>query len=158
MKTMQYKIIILIFTLVFYPYVIFGHGSNKHEKIDETLIETKKYIYDKTAAYKIINKQYREQIRPIFKKKCFDCHSDMTNYPWYYTIPGIKQMMDYDIKEAKKHIDMSKDFPFISHETPLKDLDSIREIVLNVDMPPLRYILAHWDAGLTQDEKESIIK
>jgi len=53
---------------------------------------------------------------------------------------------------------MSQDFPFISHETPLKDLKSLREVGLKNTMPPLRYILGHWDSSLSQEEKQRIIK
>ncbi len=67
-------------------------------------------------------------------------------------------MIDYDIKKAKRHINMSKDFPFISHNTPLKDLESLREVVIENEMPPLRYVIAHWDARLSKSERETIIK
>jgi len=67
-------------------------------------------------------------------------------------------MIEYDMKEAKKHLDMEKDFPFISHESPLEDLKSLKEVALEGDMPPFRYILGHWDASLTKDEKEKLIK
>lgn len=110
------------------------------------------------ALYKEINDEYLKKIKPIVKKKCFDCHSDKTVFPWYYKIPGIKQMIDYDIKKAKRHIEMSKDFPFISHNIPIKDLEALREVAIENEMPPLRYVIAHWDSRLTKEERESIIK
>jgi len=60
------------------------------------------------------------------------------------------------LKRQKKHLDISKDFPFISHETPLKDLKSLRFIGLKGGMPPLRYILGHWKSTLNDDEKKSL--
>ena len=112
----------------------------------------------KTMIYSEINKTYLMDIKPIFEKKCFDCHADIKDIPWYYRIPGVKQMMDKDIREAKEHIDMRKDFPFISHESPLDDLKSIKKVGTEGGMPPLRYILANWDARLTDEEKKKLIE
>jgi len=126
--------------------------------------ETKKIVIVKTVqthdkltkVYQSINASYVKNIKPIFEKKCFDCHGTITQLPWYFNIPGIKQMIEYDMKEAKKHLDMSKGFPFVSHETPLKDLESLREASRENTMPPLRYILGHWDSSLSEMDKKSI--
>lgn len=69
----------------------------------------------------------------------------------------IKQIMESDIKEAKKHLNMSKDFPFISHASPLKDLKVLKKIGVNGGMPPIQYILGHWSARLNSSVKEKII-
>ncbi len=119
--------------------------------------EKKKYEALKNK-YKKINEQYLKDIKPIFEAKCFNCHSSTTNYPFYYKIPGVRTMIDKDIKEAKSHIDFSKDFPFISHETPLNDLKSLKKIALEGGMPPLRYIVAHWDSKLSDKDKKVILK
>jgi hypothetical protein len=149
---------ILLFSNLLIGVSLFAHGGNKHT--NEIKVVKQDVINEdrNKIAYEKINKNYLKNIKPIFEKKCFDCHGSISNYPWYYKVPGVKQMMDYDMKEAKKHLDMSKDFPFISHETPLKDLKSLREVGLKNTMPPLRYILGHWDSSLSQEEKQRIIK
>ena len=129
-----------------------------HEDHDADVVKKRTTVDKNLPIYELINSSYIADVKPIFEKKCFDCHSNATKFPWYYKIPGFKQMIDYDIKKAKKHIDMSKDFPFISHTTPLKDLESLREVVIENDMPPLRYIIAHWDARLSKSERETIVK
>lgn len=149
---------------------VFGHGDVVHKEkevvkhgtsVSQTTFQSPKVLLKKydaiNIAYKEINTLYLQNIKPIFEKKCFDCHSDDQRFPWYYKIPGIKQMIVHDIKEAKKHMNMKQDFPFISHETPLKDLESLREIGKKGGMPPLRYIIGHWDSMLTDNERKSII-
>lgn len=135
------------------PIMSFAHGDSSPDAVKKEV-----HVDKNLPLYEAINSSYLANIKPILEKKCFDCHSNSTKFPWYYKIPGFKQMIDYDIKKAKRHIDMSKDFPFISHNTPLKDLESLREVVIENDMPPLRYVIAHWDAILTKSEREAIIK
>jgi len=142
------------------PALVSAHGEVSHKneitEIQKTSIQSSTMV--KTMIYSEINKTYITDIKPIFEKKCFDCHADVKNIPWYYKIPGVKQMMDKDIREAKEHIDMRKDFPFISHESPLDDLKSIKKIGTKGGMPPLRYILAHWDSRLTDAEKKKLVE
>lgn len=148
-----YKIIIAMLL----PLILSAHGDKEHtvETIETKIVQQKS---TKPLIYKEINDGYINNVKPVFQKKCFDCHGSISNYPWYYKVPAVKQMIDSDITEAKKHLDMSKDFPFISHETPLNDLKSLRDIAIEGGMPPLRYILGHWNSSLTKDEKKSIKK
>ncbi len=109
-----------------------------------------------TAALNVINNRYLRDVKAIFKRVCFDCHSEKIHYPSYYVIPGIRQLIDHDIKEAREHIDMNADFPFKGHGTPLKDLKAIRKAMEEGEMPPFIYTIAHWGDRLTPDEKEII--
>lgn len=49
-----------------------------------------------------INQEYLKTVKPIFQKSCFDCHGNTTVYPWYYKVPGVKQLIDNDIDEVKQ--------------------------------------------------------
>ncbi len=120
-----------------------------------TPVSSKEEIMQKT--YQTINTTYLADIKPIFEKKCFDCHGTLKEKPWYYDIPGISYMIQKDMEESKEHMDMRKDFPFVSHESPYNDLKSIKEIGLNGGMPPLQYILGHWDSILTDDERKKLV-
>lgn len=113
---------------------------------------------DDVSRLKAINVSYLLTIKPIFKRACFDCHSTQTRYPWYYNVPGIKQWMDSDIREAKKHMDMTHDFPFKGHGSPQKDFEAIRKVIQDNSMPPFRYKMMHWDAVMTDAEKEVVLK
>jgi hypothetical protein len=134
----------------------FGHGKEKHlmakKKKEEPVVLTDSF----KTAYAQINIHYKKRVEPIFKGKCFDCHSSHTTYPWYYQIPGIKILITSDIKEARAHIDMDNGFPFRSHSTPLKDLVEIERSILDKSMPPLKYRILHRDAALTKKEVETI--
>lgn len=159
MKALKIVKSMIITLSVLVPSIILGHGGSTHEGTKILEVNSTKSINsneDLQKIYQEINITYTQNVKPIFEKKCFDCHGKIEKYPWYYKLPGIKQLMDSDIKEAKKHLDMSKDFPFISHETPLKDLKSLREVIEENDMPPFQYVLGHWDSRLTKEEKKKL--
>ena len=160
--------------------LLWSHGGEKHEKKKPDIIESVqtstvssvasqkvdiKPIRQTPSKEKMINKVYQKinlnylsDIKPIFEKKCFDCHGTLKRKPWYYDLPVVSYIIQKDMEEAKEHTDMRKDFPFVSHETPYNDLKSIKKIGLKGGMPPLQYILGHWDARLTDSEKEQLVK
>jgi len=109
------------------------------------------------AVLKEINEAYKENIRPIFKKACFNCHSNETKYPWYYKVPIIKEQIDSDIEEANKHLTMGDDFPFGGHGTPIEDLEAISKSIQEDTMPPFEYQVMHWESFLKEEEKNAIV-
>lgn len=105
---------------------------------------------------KAINKNYLNSVKAIFKRSCFDCHSSTTNFPWYSNLPGAKQLIQSDIKEAKAHMDKSEDFPFKGHGSPKEDLEAIKKAVVDGSMPPFRYRVMHPGSKLSADEIKAI--
>lgn len=101
---------------------------------------------------------YDRDIRPIFEAKCFDCHGGRTRYPWYYKLPLVNRLIDYDIREARRHLDMSDGFPFRGSASPAEDLEEIAEVVREDEMPLWYYRLMHWGSGLTDDEKKILLE
>jgi hypothetical protein len=104
-----------------------------------------------------INRTYLERIKPIFRVKCFNCHSTSTIFPWYYKIPGIKQLIDDDIAEGLEHLDLTDDFPFKGHGSPKEDLEVIAKSVEKSEMPPWNYLLMNRDHRLSPSERLSIL-
>jgi len=173
---MKNKFIISIATVGIFVISAFSHGTEKHDdkkkipskKVEVVKNDSTKYILTEDISkekaislekkYKDINKEYLKNVKPIFQAKCFNCHSNTVNYPFYYKIPGIQDMIDKDIKEAKKHIDFSDNFPFISHETPINDIKSLQKIAIEGGMPPFKYILGHWDSKLTKEDNKVLFK
>jgi hypothetical protein len=103
-----------------------------------------------------VKRQYESQVKPILERKCFDCHGNQTKFPWYYKIPGIKQLIEHDIKEAHEHCDMSDGFPFTMHGKLSRDLDGFLEEIEEGTMPPFRYRLVHRGANISKPEREII--
>lgn len=137
---------------------IWAHGNEDHsEPIKEVLSAHRDSLMNgKNSSFDVINKMYLKEVKPLFRRACFDCHGAATNYPWYYKLPGIKQLIDSDIKTAKSHLDFTADFPFKSHDTPLNDLNAISKSIKNKTMPPFFYGIMHNKAKLTDKEIQTI--
>jgi hypothetical protein len=144
----------LAWIILFSSSVSWGHGGVVHDNVkhQDKEVHIEPSVKEK---YQKINKNYLTSVKPLFQRACMDCHGSNTEFPWYYAIPGVKQLIDNDIKEAKKHLDFSVDFPFKSHETPRKDLDAIESSLKQETMPPIQYRLLHKKSELT---KKDILK
>lgn len=141
---------------------VFSHGTIEHNEIKiapknhENLMPTASTKQIQDIYYKI-NTNYKKTIKPIFKRTCFNCHGSKITYPWYYKIPVIKQYIDYDIKEAKKHLDFSNDFPFSGHDTPENDLKAVLKSLKEDSMPPLAYSFMHSKERITDTELKIVM-
>jgi hypothetical protein len=98
-----------------------------------------------------------EQLKPIFQRGCYNCHSDQTDYPWYHSLPLIGSWMDGHIHDAREKLDFSNGFPFPG-ESPRQapKLGRIKREISSGDMPLFSYKLVHWGAAPNQAEKDSI--
>lgn len=119
-------------------------------------IQTESKQLKEDSVYASIDENFK-LVRPIFEQACFDCHSTQTRYPWYHKLPGIKQLLDSDVKEGRQRMDFTDGFPFTGHGTPLERLARIKREVSEGDMPPWDYRLIHWKAWLNRAEKDSVI-
>lgn len=146
--------IILFISVAAVTGVLWAHQGEKHPKDQVSPVTQNESLQELQEA---INLDYQKSVKPIFKAKCFDCHSSQTNYPIYYRVPIIKGFIDDDIAEAKMHLDMSQDFPFQGHGSPKEDLEAIRETVEKNEMPPFRYKILHWGTGLTKEDSRIIL-
>ncbi len=139
---------ILSFSLAMTTLIAWAHEGKYHPQPNSL----------KKTNFVRINELYLTNVKPIFEKKCFDCHGPSSSSVWYRNIPGAKQLIDSDIKKSKEHLDMSSDFPFKSQATPLEDLDAIRSSIDKNEMPPFRYRMMHSNSTLTTAEKEKVSK
>lgn len=105
----------------------------------------------------LINANYLIEIKPIFQSKCLMCHGQPERLPLYAKFPPSSFLVLHDQEEAKKHMNMTYDFPFGGHGSPKDDLAAIAKVVKKGKMPPLRYKILHWKSGLTEMESEKIL-
>jgi len=123
-------------------------------KTDETIAM---FSASLDSAYAAVGATY-STVEPILKNSCYDCHSSQTDYPWYHAIPGIKQMIDDDIKEASEHMDLTNGFPFGGHHGQLESLHGIEEEVSKGEMPLFSYRMMHWGSKIEGDTQRKLFE
>jgi len=97
-----------------------------------------------------------DDVKLILKQTCFDCHSNITKYPWYYNITPVNYWMSDHIRHAKSHLDFSVWNDYTIKKKDHK-LDEVIEMVGKKEMPLPSYTWMHSEAKLTDAQIESII-
>lgn len=92
--------------------------------------------------------------RELAKKSCFDCHSNETVWPWYSKIAPISWLVYWDVVEGRKHLNFSEwKGGSGKHEQP----HEITKEVIEGEMPPMQYYIAHPEAKLDDRSKKLLI-
>jgi len=97
-----------------------------------------------------------EDVRFILKQNCFDCHSNVTRYPWYSKITPVNYWMADHVKHAKEELNFSK---WNEYSIKKKDhkFEELIEEVEEREMPLNSYTWMHSEANLTDAQIESVI-
>ena len=89
--------------------------------------------------------------KSILIAKCADCHSDETRWPVYSRVAPGSWLMERDIVEARKQMNLSN-WDQIPADTQDVLIGKIIHEAKSGDMPPLQYRALHWGAKLTPAE------
>ena len=92
--------------------------------------------------------------RDLAKKACFDCHSNETTWPWYSKIAPLSWLVYWDVVEGRKELNFS-DWRDGSRKS--EQAAEIVKEVLEGEMPPLQYYIAHPEAKLDDRSKKLLI-
>ena len=92
------------------------------------------------------------EIKAVFKKACYDCHSNETNWTWYTKVAPASFLAVKDVNDGRKHLNFSE--WDLNKEAKVKEeiWDEIRE----EQMPPWQYKIFHSEAKLSIAEKDLI--
>ena len=97
-----------------------------------------------------------DPVMNILKSSCYDCHSNHTEYPWYFNVNPVGLWMGHHIEEGKGELNFSE---FMTYNAKRKDhkLEEIGEQVEKGDMPLPVYTFIHQNTKLS-DQQRDIIK
>jgi cytochrome c551/c552 len=91
------------------------------------------------------------QTRELTKNACFDCHSNLTTWPWYSKIAPGSWLIYNDVKGGREHLNFSE------WNRP-QEADDAVEAIRSGSMPPWYYKLMHPKARLSAAEKDALIR
>jgi len=93
-------------------------------------------------------------VKAIFKKACYDCHSNETNWTWYTKIAPASFIAINDVEEGRKNLNFSEWDMYYGKMDKVKG--EIWEEVREENMPLWKYRVFHSEAKLTPEEKNLI--
>ena len=97
------------------------------------------------------------EVQSILQKSCNDCHSNNTQYPWYYNIQPVAWWLANHVNDGKRHLNFSE-FNTYKTKRKLKKLKEVKEEVEDGEMPMESYLWMHGNAKLTEAEKAALYK
>jgi hypothetical protein len=97
-----------------------------------------------------------EEVYKILKTTCFDCHSNVTKYPWYNSITPVNYWLNAHVKDGKKHLNFSN-WTAYSLKKKEHKMDELHEEVAEKEMPLKSYTWVHSDANLNQNQIDAIV-
>jgi hypothetical protein len=96
-----------------------------------------------------------DKLHQTLIKKCYDCHSNNTNYPWYNNIQPVAWWLAHHIEEAKGELNFSE-FKTYEQKKATHKLEEIGEVTAEGEMPLRSYTMMHEGTVITPDDKAAI--
>jgi hypothetical protein len=142
MKIKKTKKVMLFILIIFVLAQFFGPEKNQGDlaSIDAFLAKTNP----------------PEDVKMILKESCFNCHSDVTRYPWYNNITPVNYWLAEHIKDGKKHFNVSN---WEGNSVKRKDhkFEELIEMVEKKEMPLKSYTWTHKEAKITDAQRKAIV-
>ena len=137
MKTLKIMLLILIGVFLFMS--ILPYGKRENPQSDPKLAL-----------------QAPENVQKIFKRSCYDCHSNHTKWPWYsYVFPLSWSVMDH-VKNGRRALNFDEWKKYDEQKrAELKDAIAQKS---GVTMPLKAYLWFHNDAKLSKEDIQTIRK
>lgn len=92
-----------------------------------------------------------DRTRDLALGACFDCHSNVTSWPWYTNVAPVSWLTQRDVEDGRAVLNFSEwDRPQATN--PREVVDSIRD----GEMPPFYYRWTHESARLSDEEQAQL--
>jgi mono/diheme cytochrome c family protein len=84
---------------------------------------------------------------------CYDCHSNLTEWPWYSNVAPVSWLVYSDVQEGREKLNFSE------WDRPQgEEGDESAEAVREGSMPPLQYKPLHPAGRLSDAEREELAR
>ena len=101
------------------------------------------------------------QVEEILGRSCNDCHSNLTEWPWYTNVAPVSWLIAHHVNEGRRHLNFSEwlrpdvqDAAKYTHEK----FESICKEVQIGDMPLESYTLIHRQARLSTGDVQTLCR
>jgi hypothetical protein len=100
--------------------------------------------------------QVPQEVLPILKRACGDCHSSETRWPWYSHIAPLSWIVADDVNLGRRHVNFQD---WEAQENPKEAAEHLALICKEVrdkGMPPFSYRMMHKESRLSNKEVETL--
>lgn len=99
------------------------------------------------------------QVEDTLQRSCYDCHSDLTRWPWYSNVAPISWFVIDHVDSGRRHVNFS-DWLRSNTKSPAEytreRFEAICKEVRSHEMPLFSYLLVHRAARLSEGDIELI--
>lgn len=116
------------------------------------LVQVIPYGRDHTNPPAVAEPQWNSVVtRQLTQTACYDCHSNLTTWPWYSNVAPMSWLVYNDVQGGRENLNFTRwDKP----QEP--SAQEVAEIVRSGEMPPLQYTLIHRNAKLSSSERAAL--
>jgi hypothetical protein len=96
------------------------------------------------------------RVGELLRRACYDCHSSITRWPWYSTVPPVASLVQGDVTNGRAAMNFSE-WATGPGKTPVRaatTLTAACNAVQQGKMPKPPYLLLHSDAQLSRADVE----
>ena len=98
-----------------------------------------------------------DDVRMVLENSCYDCHSNLTEWPWYSRVAPASWLVYKDVKRGRDEMNFSEWGEYSDRRRNHK-LEEIEELVTDKKMPLKIYLRMHPEAGLSVTDAETLIE
>jgi hypothetical protein len=98
-----------------------------------------------------------DEVGPLLRRACYDCHSNQTRWPWYSYVAPVSWFVTGHVEHARRHLNFTE-WPVSDLEEQEDLFEEIHEEVSEGNMPLWSYTLMHRDARLTVAERDLLLQ
>jgi hypothetical protein len=97
------------------------------------------------------------EVRAILEGSCYDCHSNVTQWPWYSRVAPASWLVYKDVKEGRDELNFSEWGEYTARRRDRK-LEELEEKVSEGEMPLKIYLALHREARLSDADRDALIE
>ncbi|MFQ5697289.1 MAG: heme-binding domain-containing protein [Myxococcota bacterium] len=90
-----------------------------------------------------------QPVLQVLRRSCYDCHSNLTRWPWYSRVAPVSWLVAYDVHEARRHMNFST-WDRYDDEDRRHARKEIRGVLKDGEMPLPYYLPLHPEARLSE--------
>ncbi len=91
------------------------------------------------------------QTRSLAQKACFDCHSNLTKWPWYTNVAPMSWLVQRDVDGGRASLNFSE------WNKPQDGAGDVAGVIQGGSMPPWFYTIPHPSASLSQADQTALM-